>query len=636
MENNSISSKKQTFGYKYPKKIFVFLLLSYLMPFLLFIPATLFTGGYTLSESTSILFSPVSLIFIVISLLCPILTYIAMSKLVEKYDGSEAAIAAVNKGVKRVVFGSWALPVTIAIVYSVSVAIFLKIKGFAPVAFNSDEGPQSFAYYIFCMIFGSLSVFSVSAYVLVVSSTEKFVKWLPYERKYQTFPFLARSILIILFVLIGMVLFCESVYDIPANQKLPLTELFGKKLTPFAVFVALCGIGDIFIQLSDVNFVIKNIKNFAENLAAKNYKTEKIPVLIRCELGELANSLNDFQSTTRQLLLNFKNSIDETTTGANGLQVEMNSVKGEINSINEGVKLVNGEMINQSAGVDESSASVNQIINRIKLLNDSIESQVAAVTQSSAAVEEMVANINSVTQILEKNSQSVLSLTQASDDGRHSVKNAVDISQQIIAQSDALLEATSIVQSIASQTNLLAMNAAIESAHAGEAGKGFAVVADEIRKLAEQSSKQSKVISESLKNLSVSIAQVSDNTKEVQEKFDVIYGLAQTVRNQESVIMNSMTEQNEGNKQVLEAMQNIRNSTANVTDGSAEMVSGGEQIISEMKNLSEVTRKINGQMDEMTSSISEISSSVDKVSQTSKANQNDVDKLADQIGEFLL
>ena len=100
--------------------------------------------------------------------------------------------------------------------------------------------------------------------------------------------------------------------------------------------------------------------------------------------------------------------------------------------------------------------------------------------------------------------------------------------------------------------------------------------------------------------------------------------------------MRAMTEQSEGNKQVLEAMQHIRGTTTSVTDGSQEMVQGAEQIIGEMRNLSDVTKNINTQMSVMTESISGITAAIENVSNSSQDNQMGIDELSKQIGSFQL
>jgi methyl-accepting chemotaxis protein len=213
----------------------------------------------------------------------------------------------------------------------------------------------------------------------------------------------------------------------------------------------------------------------------------------------------------------------------------------------------------------------------VEQLNSYVERQSAAVSQSSAAIEEMISNTRSVTDTLARNSKNVEQLKEVSDVGRAGLNGVAADIQEIAGESESLLEINSVMQNIASQTNLLSMNAAIEAAHAGDVGKGFAVVADEIRKLAESSSKQSKTIGAVLKQIKSSIDKITRSTSNVLEKFEAIDGGVKMVADQERMIYNAMEEQGRGSQQVLQGIAEVNEITHQVKDTSRQLLEDSKE-----------------------------------------------------------
>jgi len=221
----------------------------------------------------------------------------------------------------------------------------------------------------------------------------------------------------------------------------------------------------------------------------------------------------------------------------------------------------------------ETEALLKQSIQSMaEQLNGHVAEQSAAVTESAAAIEEMVANIRSVTNSLSKNTDHVKELQAASKVGHTDLNVVVADIREIANESESLLEINSVMDNIASQTNLLSMNAAIEAAHAGDSGRGFAVVASEIRKLAVSSSQQSNTTGAVLKKIKSAIDKITKSTEAVLDKFNTIDGGIKTVADQERKVLNAMEEQEVGSKQILQAIAQVHEITNRVRSDAEQMV----------------------------------------------------------------
>lgn len=386
-----------------------------------------------------------------------------------------------------------------------------------------------------------------------------------------------------------------------------------------------------------ISFVSKELKkgvSVLQNIAhGDGDLTVRIDTQKDNELGKMFNYFNETMEKLHKSISKVKEESIKMQQAGDVLANNMNDTAAA-NEITANIESVNKEVQHQADNVKSADESVQKINTNVEKLINSIDSQSSCVVESSSAIEQMVANIRSVTNILKSNSETITSLEQASENGKTNVAASVQVTEKIREQSKSLLEASKIIQNIASQTNLLAMNAAIEAAHAGDAGKGFSVVADEIRKLSEDSSLQGKTITTNLKEVLDSIGAVADSSVNTQTQFNEIYDLTQKVSQQELTIMHAMQEQSEGGGQVLEAMKEINDITVDVKTGGHEMQGAAESVKNEMANLIRITDEIIASMQEMSQGIEDINHSMNEVNDQTHKTSESIESLSEVVNTF--
>ncbi|EMB20882.1 hypothetical protein HMPREF9723_01513 [Treponema denticola OTK] len=362
--------------------------------------------------------------------------------------------------------------------------------------------------------------------------------------------------------------------------------------------------------------------------------TDRMAIKRNDEIGRIMINLNTAIEHSHTMIVTLKEESDKMNTIGSRLSSSMEETAAAIKQIGENVKGVKEKAMSQAAGVTETVATVEQINGRLSRLVSSIEMQAESINESSAVITHMAENTVQIGKTLDENNELIKTVYGQTKEGKDGARTANEIVKQIAEKSESLLEASQIIQNIASQTNLLAMNAAIEAAHAGESGKGFAVVADEIRKLAEGSNLQGKQIAAVIKETTEIIRNITEAGSRAEKTFIDVYELVSQISEKEDSILEVMREQEENGRQVLDAIKRINGVTSEIDSASAEMLEGGTQIEQEMQKLAEITLETTDSMNEIASGADQITAAVAEVSDITQKNKTSIENLSNEVSKF--
>ncbi len=262
------------------------------------------------------------------------------------------------------------------------------------------------------------------------------------------------------------------------------------------------------------------------------------------------------------------------------------------------------------AHAGEQLEKVHQGINRLTELS---RNQASHIEESGSAIEEMTASITNMTGIIRDKMVTISNLIEKSREGDLVVNRASEAFGKVSVSLGTITDMTSMISKIAAQTNLLAMNAAIEAAHAGDAGRGFSVVASEIRTLAESSSTSAKEIGNTTKDLVESIHGAEKEIESTRHSFHDIHREIEGLSNAISEIEQSAVELSSGSADILNMTSQLTGITSDMNSHLDGVLSNHRTIVNDMGEVMGLSDELNQGMTEVASGMTMVRDAILKI-----------------------
>ncbi len=338
---------------------------------------------------------------------------------------------------------------------------------------------------------------------------------------------------------------------------------------------------------------------------------QKIDIDGKDEIGELGRSfaalsgyLNEMSDAARRIANRDLTVTIEPKSERDVLGQSFRTMAANLSQVVQQLGASAGQLVEAAAMISDSSANIS----------DGVRSQAEQITQVSSAVEQMTATIQESSQNATEASQASQNASRSATAGGEIVTNTIQGMQKInevvrssaesiaeLAKSaDQIGQIISVIDDIADQTNLLALNAAIEAARAGEQGRGFAVVADEVRKLAERTGKATGEISGMIKGIQQqtesAVASMESGVQEVdrgRELVDTAGGSLSEIVSESQKVLDMIQQMATAAEEQAAAAEQISKTIGNISEGTDNTARGSEQSAEAARKLNEQAEDLN-------------------------------------------